>query len=367
MTFQPTIPLVITLITLVSLAVLCIRQIAIVDPKKYDSDKKTWVRRLVMVLCLLMVGLGPCYQTSERRSSITNLDILFVVDTTSSMSAEDMSDQPTRLDAVKTDINYLTYALPPAKYSAITFNSYAAEQVPLTDDVRAVRTWAKTITPEISSYSNGSDFSTPVSQINQTVNNIYNSNPDDHVVIMYFTDGENTSGADLPDMSPFASRLFGGAVITYGTDQGGRMKSYTPSLDSIISLGKISGNSDAGAKADASTSKTKVPSYIQDPETNTDAISHVNEAVGQLFAKQLDVQYVHRIDAETITNLAKTIYAKNWHEQPIIQNKTVWNLIVWPFALLFGILVLFELIYQTSLHIGAKGTNTLKKKEKKHD
>jgi Ca-activated chloride channel family protein len=337
--FEPTIPIFITLLTLVPLFILCVVMIVKVKPNESDSTKLSWARRLVLVLCLILIALGPAVLSKEKRTSLTNLDILFVVDKTGSMSAEDMPGGKTRLEFVKRDIEYLTHTLPPAKFAAIAFDSHASEQVPLTEDSRAVRSWARALTPEITRYSSGTNISVSLETIYNVVNNIRAQNPDDKIALIFMSDGENNDGRGLAPFEALKDSVYSGAVIGYGTQSGGKMKEYFPSINSLLAPEKSAGDPSAHQ------------GYIKE-KSGEEAVSKLNEETLRQIAKDMGIKYILRENDENITDFAYSIFAKNWHEKPVDQNTYVWNLLVWPFEIIFALLMLWELLIQVLLHSG---------------
>ncbi|MDR1448008.1 MAG: VWA domain-containing protein [Candidatus Ancillula sp.] len=348
--FEPTVPVFITLFTLVPLLVLCIFMIIKVRPKEFDSTKLTWGRRLVLVLCLILIALGPCISTKEKRTSLTNLDILFVVDKTGSMSAEDMEGSKTRLEVLKRDIEYLTYTLPPAKFSAIAFDQRASEQVPLTEDSRAIRTWARTLTPEITKYSSGTNLGAPINTIYNVVDDMHTKNPDDKIALIFMSDGENNATNEVPSFDGIKDLIYSGAVIGYGTSTGGKMKEYYPSISGLMNLDRLSDNAGTSHKT---TPDENTQSYIKD-KSGAEAISKINEDNLRKISKDIGIKYFLRENDESVSNFAYSVFAKNWYEKPVDKNTFVWSLFVWPFEILFAVLLLSEMLMQVLLHSGGR-------------
>ncbi len=348
---HPTIPIFVTLLTLVPLFILCVFMIIKVQPKESDSTKLTWSRRLVLVLCLIFIALGPCILTKEERTSLTNLDILFVVDKTGSMSAEDMPNSKTRLEVLKSDIERLTYILPPAKFAAIAFDRRASEQVPLTEDSRAVRTWARTLTPEITKYSSGTNLGVSLDTIRSVVNDVRSKNPDDKIVLIFMSDGENNITSEIPSFEELNNLIYSGTVIGYGTPTGGKMKEYYPSISGLNNLNKLFGNADNSHESAAD--KNAGASYVKD-KSGAEAISKINEDNLRKIAKDAGIKYFLRANDESIDNFAYGVFAKNWHEKPVDKNTLIASLLVWPFEILFAILLLWEMLMQVLLHSGGQ-------------
>ena len=93
MTTNPIIPIFMMIVISIFLLVIVI------------INKKHLVTRILIIILLFIINLRPMELTSEVETFNTNLDILFVVDTTISMDAEDIKD--TRLTRAANDIKYI--------------------------------------------------------------------------------------------------------------------------------------------------------------------------------------------------------------------------------------------------------------------
>ena len=98
----------------------------------------------------------------------------------------------------------------------------------------------------------------------------------------FLSDGEPTAGADPPDFRSLAPSIAAGAVLGYGSAEGGRMRIYT-GRDSTLDQ------------------------FIQDPETGDDAISRIDEEMLRGIADDLGVDYLHRTGTGGLGGLAADI------------------------------------------------------------
>src|SRR5690606_10325339 len=152
MSLQPLWPYWLSIATLVALLVLGIWQLI----RARGVRRLDWLRRSLVVVLLGGIALGPSVETRVSHGLISNADLPFVVDRTGSTGALDYADGGTRLRGVAADIDDLTRVFPAASYSIISFDSMATQQLPLTTDARAVKSWADTLTQERTMYSAGS-------------------------------------------------------------------------------------------------------------------------------------------------------------------------------------------------------------------
>lgn len=291
----------------------------------HGERRLDWARRTAMVACVAVIGLCPAIPSTEQGGLVSNAELYFVVDRTGSMAAEDYNGSEPRLHGVSHDMVALTQALPGSRYAIISFDSQATRQLPLTTDARAVRSWADTLRQEITAYSAGSSVDRPLDQLRETLTAAAERNPSNVRLVFFFSDGENTngSGSDASDgfesFADLAPLVDGGAVLGYGTAEGGRMRSYD-------------GTSSTGYGTDAP--------YITD-DTGADAISRIDETTLRTIADQMGVQYTHRIAPSEVTSLVDDIDLQALAEDGR-RDLTTYTDVYWPAAVLLAMLLAWE-------------------------
>ncbi|WP_168202756.1 vWA domain-containing protein [Georgenia wutianyii] len=295
-----------------------------------DGSFPSWLRRGGMVLALLVVALGPAVP-STTTTVATNVEVFFVVDRTGSMAAEDYAGGQPRLDGVRHDVEAIVEAMPGARYSVITFDSQAARQLPLTTDARAVRTWADTLVQEITAYSAGSAVDRPLPTLTAALEGAAERNPENVRVVFLLSDGENTSGDGSEEGEPqsfadLAPLVDGGAVLGYGTAQGGQMRVYD-------------GTDETGAGTDAE--------WILDETQpgSPPAVSRIDETQLRRVAEQLGLDYVHRNQPSDVGGLvagidAETIAADGRRDVSVYED------VYWPAAAVLAVLLAWEAWHQ---------------------
>lgn len=101
---------------------------------------------LVTALALLVIGLlDPRWGVRYERVSQRNIDVMFVLDTSRSMLANDLS--PSRLDRARQYIDDVLEAAAGDRMGLVTFAGQAALAVPLTRDTTALRLSLNTVGP----------------------------------------------------------------------------------------------------------------------------------------------------------------------------------------------------------------------------
>jgi Ca-activated chloride channel family protein len=235
--------------------------------------RRDWLFRSALVLLLLAAALRPGVPGGSSQAAAVDVNVFFVVDTSSSIAAEDYGVSP-RLDGVRQDIMAIAGELAGARFTLLTFDSNAIVRMPLTTDTTALDTSVSVLQPQVTAFSKGSSVTAAGTLLADRLRAARDSHPERPRLVYYLGDGEQTI-AKAPEAIRLDGGLVdGGAVLGYGTADGGRMKENT---------GQGSGQ-DAGA------------GYIQDGSSGTgkDAISIIDEDRLQGIAGQLGVPYVHR-------------------------------------------------------------------------
>lgn len=245
-----------------------------------------WALRLVMVLLAIVVVVRPIIPVEQRAPVATGgLEVYFVVDTTTSMAAEDVGGETvgrpaTRLDGARADIERISGLLTGAQFSLTTFDAAAVQRVPLTSDQSAVLSASRTLTPEISGYSRGSSIDEALPLLTEILRDAKVEHPSAKRVLFYLGDGEQTRAQQVPaSFAALGPYLSGGAVLGYGTASGGPMRI----------------NDSGRSEIDPSD----LP-YLADPSTGLTAISKIDELALGTISAQLGVQYVHRQAGEPV-------------------------------------------------------------------
>ena len=240
------------------------------------ADFRGWLFRGSLVLLLLLAACRPGVPGGTVQAADSGLNVFFVVDTSSSIVAEDHSPAGgqgagvARLDGVREDIRAIARELGGSRYSLISFDSGAVVRMPLTSDTSALDTAVSVLAPQVTAYSKGSSVTAAGTVLAERLTAARDSHPERPRLVFYFGDGEQTSAAKPRALAIDGPLVSGGAVLGYGTAEGGRMK-------------ENSGDPTQPAQ-----------DYIQDPAAGADAVSRLDEDRLRDLARQLSVPYVHR-------------------------------------------------------------------------
>jgi Ca-activated chloride channel family protein len=324
MTFAPVLP--VALLAIVAVALLVVAVIALVRAGS-AGVRASWALRILMVALFVVVASRPAIPGSTQGPSASGgLEVYFVVDTTSSVAAEDYDGTKPRLDGVKTDVAGIAAELIGAQYSLVTFDSSTVQRVPLTTDVTALESASSVITQEVTTYSHGSSVDEAVPFLTTLLKDAKKQNPGNRRVLFYLGDGEQTASTAAGSFATLAPYLDGGGVLGYGTRAGGRMLQFNGFDESQF-----------GGTAPA-------PGYIQDYSQNppADAISSIDEEELRTIARQLGVTYTHRTQPGDVSTLTAGIDVGRISVSPGRPGGPFE--LYWIFAIPLGLLVLAELV-----------------------
>lgn len=102
------------------MALICIAIVLI----NIKNGKYNIIKQIIISILIFMINLRIMVPYKGNENQITNeLDVLFVIDNTISMVAEDYNQNMKRIEGVKKDCNYIIDNIPGAKFSVISFNN----------------------------------------------------------------------------------------------------------------------------------------------------------------------------------------------------------------------------------------------------
>lgn len=273
MTFLPVLhPLLLLALCLPVLALAVWTLIRAAEP----GARARWALRVALVLACTVLAFRPGIPDGAARSVATNVDIVIVLDNTTSMLAEDWEgeDGARRIDGVADDIRAIIETYPGARYALIAFDNSAQLRLPLTTDTSALMASIEVMAPPPTDRSSGSSIGIAAPVLEQTLRGAQESQQGRARMVFYLGDGEQTAPEEPESFAGSAELVDGGAVLGYGTAEGGPMRRVDAGVD---------GPGD----------------YLEDPATGERAVSIIDEEALGTIAEQLGVPYVHRTaDAE---------------------------------------------------------------------
>jgi Ca-activated chloride channel homolog len=274
-----------------------------------------WRVRVLMVLVVGLILLRPGFGEAEGAEAApgSDLEILLVVDRTTSMSALDFAGVRSRMEGVRADLDEIVAALPNSRFALITFGRDAELEVPFTSDAEPVFEAVDALAREPLLAGTGSRVDRPLGLMNDVLRRASQSHPDRRQVVVFASDGEVT--APKPPQRSFAklaAYVDAGAVFGYGTATGGFMP----------------------------TGGAPPWTFVRDPATREDARSRIDEANLRGIADQLDVSYAHRVAPGGLDDWADNL--RRGEGVPDRESAAKYQL-YWMLALLLAGLALAEL------------------------
>ena len=251
--------------------IICLIMIAII----LKNNKKS-IGQIIIVILLFLINLRIMIPSDESQTLANNLDVLFVIDSTISMNAEDYDGTNTRLSAIKKDCQYIVKRLNGARFSTITFDNNAKIVTPYTKDISTTIEAIDIINPINELYAKGSSLNTPLETIISSLKS--SQNKKDRIRILFFiSDGEITDESTLQSFTEISKYITNGAVLGYGTSKGGYMKTKN--------------------------SFSEKEEYLMDYSNSLKkAISKIDESNLKKIAKDINIDYIHMEKQSKINN-----------------------------------------------------------------
>ncbi len=227
-----------------------------------------FIRQICIVILLFVINLRIMVGEAESQTVMASADILFVVDNTISMFAEDYDGNGRRMDAVREHCTYIMEQLPGAYYSVVSFENGASSLTPYTNDASMTRQTLQTLNGQGTLYAVGSSMNDALEALPELLDN----GRDNYQVVFFISDGEITNGDVLEKVPGLTNHIDTGAVLGYGTKGGGHMRAVS-----------FIGSDDP-------------PEYVTYYDDNFDekkALSKIDEGNLKSIADHLGVDYVH--------------------------------------------------------------------------
>ncbi len=235
----------------------------IIRTESKTTDKIfTLLRLSVIYVLVLVIGLRPVMVETKYEFETKNLDVLFVVDTTMSMWALDYNGRKERMTGVISDVNDIIDELAGSNFGLVTFDDTPHVLAPFTQDLQYIKDLLGTLSSPDSFFATGSDMSIAYQDIEALLRS--SSKKENRKAIVFFiSDGEITNGKELVDYSNLAQYVDAGAVLGYGSSEGGKMRR------------------DYGYD------------YVYDYNTHQDALSKIDENNLKAIADALEIEYIN--------------------------------------------------------------------------
>lgn len=190
--------------------------------KKYLINSSV---KIAIIILLFVINLRFMVPNGENTVINLDLNVLFVIDTSVSMRALDYDGNKERMEGVKEDCCYIIDELAGSKFSIITFGDSAKRIIPFTADSDMVQAEIKSIQIENDFYAKGSSMNIAKDILKKTLEDEQKrKNGKTTTVLFFITDGEITKTDEkLDSFVDIKQYISNGAVLGYGTEDGGKM------------------------------------------------------------------------------------------------------------------------------------------------
>ncbi len=284
--------------------------------------------KILIIILLFVINLRIMIPNGDATALSSNLNFLFVIDTSYSMRALDYNGNHERFDGVINDCLHIIDEFPSSKYSLITFDDNAKIIIPFTNDTDLMEAELNAIILEDQSTAEGSTMNTPIPLIEKVLSNAKESKGDaEKYIIFFISDGEITiENEKLESYSEIKQYLDNGAVLGYGTVEGGKM------VDRLYE--------------DDPDSEYYYMHYYDDDLRSHLAISKLDEKNLKQIASDMGVDYINMSEQKNIDDKLKYIKNEELNSQSNEDKISSYDDIYYYFAIPFIILLIINYIWQ---------------------
>lgn len=330
MTFLPVLPVLVlaglaAIIVILRLLTLY-RVLTRTAPGRYRHVVLRWTGVTVALLLLVLAAYRPGLADGADRPAtsssayVSDVNVFFVVDRSLTSRIADYGDQQARMVGIRDDIIALVDEYRGARFNMIGFATKASVDWPLSQDEWSFRAYVKNLAAYSLVPYDALDFIDPTAAddvLAQQLEQATKLYPGSKNVVFYFGDG--AIGAQVkPTPFDVSTDLFaGGAVLGYGTPQGGTIPA------SIVDGRTL---------------------YYAQPGSTTLLTIPINEATLKQIGERTDMPYYHREAGQNITPILPPV-GSSLMADTTPQDRDRWSgrtELYWLFALVAAGLLLVE-------------------------
>ena len=252
-----------------------------------------FIRQIMIAVLLFMVNLRILIPSDHVENYSNNVKILFVVDNTISMLAEDYNGSERRMDGVRRNISDIMDNFEGARYALISFNDINGNVlVPYTTDKKNVIQAANSLEGRSKIYASGTSFNKVYTTLKDYLEGTFRvreeETQDSSIQLVFFiSDGENNTKDTIKSFDSLAQHIDGGCVLGYGTTAGGIMR----------------------VKEYSSSEQPEVLTYYENGKKMT-ALSKIDEKNLKKLAGELGISYSHITRDEDVWSVVDSIKDK---------------------------------------------------------
>lgn len=281
-----------------------------------------FIRQILIVILIFVTNMRIMIPGDDAKAVTTNVDIMFVVDNTISILAEDYNGDGRRIDAVKADCKYIMEQFPGASYSVVSFGNSVERLMPYTIDSNMAYQAIDVLNGQTEYYANGTSLNDVMAQIGGIMKN----ERDTFKIMFFISDGEIMNSEKLKSFEGLDEFVDAGAVLGYGTKEGGAMRPL-----------KYAGDED----------EPEYLYYYNDDYDKVKAISKIDEDNLKQIASDFDVDYVHMTKQSQIDGTIEKLQAEIMEHAAYGEenSKNGYTETYYFFAIPLLLLMIFDYIY----------------------
>lgn len=243
-----------------------------------------YIRQILIVILLFVINLrimipGEVVNVGKQKM---DLYVMFVVDDTISMLAQDYNGTEERLSGVRETVHHIVDELDGAKFGAVSFHNNANVLSPFSDNSDHIKNVIDALYPPGEIYAHGTSLNLAYEPMELMLKQAYNKG-DGPIAVIFISDGEITDDSKLQSFAPLAKYISGGAVLGYGTTAGANM--YV----------KYYYNDEYELVEDTST-------WPYAP-----AVSRIDETNLNLLSKDMNIDYIHVLQPSDVDPMISSV------------------------------------------------------------
>lgn len=246
------------------------------------KGKVNYIRQILIILLLFVINMRIMVRGDDVPAVVPKVDVLFVVDNTISMLAEDYDGDGRRMDAVKNDCKYITEQFPGASFSVVTFGDSVQTMIPYTVDANMAVETIGLLQGQPKYYAQGTSLNDVMGAMERTLDD----DRENYKILFFISDGEVINSEELKSYKGLDQYVDAGAVLGYGTENGGPMKTVE---------------------------YMEEPDYLYYYDDNYDkklAVSRIDEGNLKSIASDFGIGYVHMTNQSEIDSTIRDLQAK---------------------------------------------------------
>ncbi|MCB0350177.1 MAG: VWA domain-containing protein [Bdellovibrionales bacterium] len=215
-------------------------------------SKREWKFRLSLIVLMFLILAYARPQNGEGRQKVKNegIEILFLVDVSNSMMAEDI--KPSRIELAKNEINRFIDLSSGDRMGIVAFAGSAVLLSPMTTDQDAIKMYVDSLSPEVIS-TQGTDFTRALKEAKEAFSRGGLGEQEDTQVtraIVVVSDGEDQEPGAYEEAKILSKEGIHIFTLGVGTEQGGAipirdnqgvLRGYKRGKDNQVIMSKTKG------------------------------------------------------------------------------------------------------------------------------